>query len=273
MKTSHTRDWDDAFANMAHIVGSEALPAEWTAAAAAYRAGGMQMRENVAYGDHPREVFDLVLPDHEPLGLVVFVHGGYWMKLDKSFWTHYAEGARARGWAVAMPSYTLAPQARLRDITRQIGRAIAAAAAQVSGPIRLAGHSAGGHLVTRMLCTDSAVTPEVFKRITHTVSISGLHDLRPLLFTAMNDTLRLDAAEATAESAALLMPLGRPSMCAWVGGGERPEFIRQAQLLAEMWSVLGVPATCHIDSTEHHFSVLDGLRMPQSPLIEELLGG
>ncbi|MBT8409349.1 MAG: alpha/beta hydrolase [Alphaproteobacteria bacterium] len=273
MTTTRTRDWDDAYANMAHIQGSEALPAEWTASAAAYRASGVQSHQDIAYGDHPREVFDLILPDPEPRGLVVFVHGGYWMKLDKSFWTHYAEGARARGWAVAMPSYTLAPQSRLRGITRQIGRAIAAAATQVSGPIRLAGHSAGGHLVTRMLCADSPLPPEVLERIAHTVSISGVHDLRPLLFTAMNDTLRLDAAEATAESAALLMPLGQPSLCAWVGGGERPEFIRQAQLMAEMWSVLGVPAFCHIDGSEHHFSVLDGLRVPQSPLIEELLGG
>ncbi len=40
-------------------------------------------------------------------------------------------------------------------ITAMIGEAIAAAAAEVAGPMRLAGHSAGGHLVARQVCDDS----------------------------------------------------------------------------------------------------------------------
>ncbi|HAR29195.1 MAG TPA: alpha/beta hydrolase, partial [Bradyrhizobium sp.] len=111
-------------------------------------------------------------------------------------WTDLAEGARSHGWTVALPSYTLAPAARISDITAEIAGAIASAAAQVSGPIRLVGHSAGGHLVTRMLCDDSRLEPEVYDRIVATLSISGLHDLRPLLKTAMNGTLRMNMGEA-----------------------------------------------------------------------------
>ena len=48
---------------------------------------------------------------------VVFVHGGYWMKFDRSYWSHFSEGLTARGWAVAMPSYTLAPEARIGSMT------------------------------------------------------------------------------------------------------------------------------------------------------------
>ena len=88
----------------------------------------------------------------------------------------------------------------LSQITGQIARAIAHAAARVDGPIRLSGHSAGGHLVTRMVCADSPLEAGVRNRIEHTLSISGLHDLRPLLHTGMNDTLHLDLAEARAEN-------------------------------------------------------------------------
>src|SRR3546814_5563195 len=59
-----------------------------------------------------------------PAGLAVFVHGGYWMAFDKSSWSHLAAGAVARGWAVALPSYTLCPEARISDRSeeRRVGK-------------------------------------------------------------------------------------------------------------------------------------------------------
>ena len=106
------RDWDDAYANSAHIPGSDKLPAQWAERAAAYRAGLKDFRADIAYGTGERQRFDLVLPDGDSKGLVVFVHGGYWMRFDKLTWTDLAEGARHHGWAVALPSYTLTPAAR-----------------------------------------------------------------------------------------------------------------------------------------------------------------
>ncbi|MBO6551669.1 MAG: alpha/beta hydrolase [Roseitalea sp.] len=266
------KDWDDAFANMAHVPGSGELPGRWAADAAAYRAGGVKVEADIAYGDAPRERLDIVWPDETPKGLAVFVHGGYWMRLSKSDWTHYAEGARARGWAVALPSYTLTPEARIAAITAQIGRALAVAADRVAGPIRLSGHSAGGHLVTRMICDDTPLPPDVLARIDHTLSISGLHDLRPLMHTAMNDTLQLDAAEAAAESAVLHLPAGEPRVTAWVGGGERPEFIRQARILATVWEGLDAQTACLVDGDHNHFTVIEGLRAPDSAITRMFIG-
>ena len=270
------RDWDDAFANMAHVANSHELPGFWSARAARYReemlAAGHRLELDIAYGEHPREAYDLVWPEGEPRGLAVFVHGGYWMRLDKSFWTDFAEGARANGWVVCLPSYTLTPDARISEITAQIGQALAHVAERVAGPIRLAGHSAGGHLVTRMLCADGPLSREVRQRVEHTLSISGLHDLRPLLHTRMNDTLHLDLAEARAESAILGEPVhGAPLTC-WVGGGERPEFIRQARLLADVWGGLDVPATAHVDGDHNHFTVLEGLKDPASRITAAFTG-
>jgi arylformamidase len=69
-------------------------------------------------------------------------------------------------------------------------------------------------------------TADLRTRLAHVLSISGLHDLRPLRATAMNDTLGIDAAEARAESPALLDPLPGTRLTAWVGAAERPEFLR-----------------------------------------------
>ena len=62
------QDWDEAFATMAHIPGSAALPGIWADKAAAYRASGVRLDEGIAYGPHPREVFDLVWPDQPRAG-------------------------------------------------------------------------------------------------------------------------------------------------------------------------------------------------------------
>ena len=165
-----------------------------------------RIEQNIAYGSHPREVMDIVWPEATPNGLVVFIHGGYWMRFDKSYWTDLAQGARAQGWAVCLPSYTLAPEARIAQITQQMGAAIAMAASRVAGPVRISGHSAGGHLASRMICDDSPLPESVLNRVTHAMSISGVHDLRPLLHTKLNDTLHLNEAEALGESAALHRP-------------------------------------------------------------------
>ena len=264
-------DWNDAFDNMGHVSGSEALSGFWSKRAASYRQSDIPIEEEVSYGDHPRERFDLVLPDGKPKGVVIFVHGGFWVRLDKSYWTDLAEGARQRGWVVCFPSYTLAPEARISEITQQIGKAVLAIAKKVEGPIRLCGHSAGGHLVTRLICRDTPLGADVLERIDMCMSISGLHDMRPLMKTKLTDNLRLDLEEARAESVALQEPVSDVPDSCWVGGGERPEFIRQSKLLTTIWSGLDADVRLTVDGEHNHFTVLEGLKTPTSDLVAELL--
>lgn len=264
-------DWEDAFNNVDHIPGGDGFPAIWTQRAAAFRTECPQFEADIAYGDAPRERLDLFRPSGTPKGLVVFVHGGYWMVTDKSIWSDLAAGPLARGWAVALPSYTLAPEARISGITRQIGAAIAKAAGLVDGPIRLTGHSAGGHLVTRMICEDSPLPEAVADRVAAVVSISGVHDLRPLRRHSMNGTLMLDDAEADAESPVLCTPRpGIPVTC-WTGALERPEFLRQSQVLVEAWSGQSGIRPAVYEASCHHYNVVDGLKSADHPLTDALL--
>ena len=226
---------------------------------------------DISYGEGARNRFDLFGPEGRPKGLVVFVHGGFWKALDKSFWSHLARGSVEGGYAVAMPSYTLCPTVRISEITREIAAAVERAAAMVEGPLFLAGHSAGGHLVTRMISATSPLPDDVRARISHTVSISGVHDLRPLMKAAMNTDLRIDEAEALVESPALLEPMQNARVTCWVGSAERPEFVRQNALLANIWTGLGAK-TCMIEEPgRHHFDVIDGLADPCHQLTRTLL--
>ena len=254
---------DDAYANAPHISGGAAYPDRWAAEAAAYR------RENppreLAYGEAPRERLDLFLPQGVPSGLAVFVHGGFWRALGRETWPHLAAGPVARGWAVAIPSYTLAPEARISEITRQIARAIDRAARQVAGPIRLVGHSAGGHLVARMLMAD--VPLAAADRLAGCVPVSPLSDLRPLVNTRMNADLRLDPAEAAAESPALHRRARQVPVTVWVGADERLAFLDQARWLASAWSV-----DLTVEPGRHHFDVVEDLTRPDAPLTRAVLG-
>jgi acetyl esterase/lipase len=267
-------DWDDAYANGAYIEAAAGYPLKWERLAAEFRqqmAEKQRVELDVVYGEGGRQRFDIFHPANESPGLVVFVHGGYWRAFDKSSCSHLASAAVNRGWTVVIPSYDLVPTVSISDITRQIGAAVVKAAAMVSGPIRLAGHSAGGHLVTRMICQDSPLPPELRQRVERVVSISGLHDLRPLLKTKMNDDFRLCEAEAVAESAALKQPIDNVELVCWVGAKERPEFVRQSELLANIWTGFGIRTSVHHAPDQHHFDVIDDLIDPQSALSKALL--
>ena len=260
---------DDAYANGAYIAGAEGYPPRWAIAAKGWvevqSAKGLA-KLDIAYGSGARQTFDLFGQDAAPKGLMVFVHGGYWMAFDKSSWSHLAAGAHAHGYAVAVPSYDRCPDVRISDITRQIARAIEVAASMVAGPIVLAGHSAGGHLVARMACK-GVLADTVAARLQKVVPISPVGDLRPLLQTSMNEKLRLDMAEAIAESPTLAKGRHDVSMTTWVGAKERPVFIEQARDLAEAWGAEYVVAKDH-----HHFDVIDPLADPESDLVKILLG-
>lgn len=267
-------DWDDAYANGPNIGGGDRWPAAWVEPARAYRetlAAAGRARLGVAYGPRERNRYDLFLPETQPKGLVVYVHGGYWLRFDSSFWSHLARGGIDSGYAVAMPSYTLCPDIRIAGITAEIGAAIAHAAKAVAGPVFITGHSAGGHLASRMVSATSPLPDVVRARVRNVVSISGVHDLRPILRTAMNATLGIDEAEARSESPALIEPLDGVRLCCWVGGGERAEFIRQSRLLADAWTGCGAETALVVEPDRHHFNVVDGLMNPEHPLSRTLL--
>lgn len=261
-------DLSDAYANAAYIPGAADFPPRWSAAAEAFRAqlAAEGRFRSLAYGAGAREALDLFLPEGEAKGLVIFVHGGYWLRFDRSVWSHFAAGPLAAGWAVAMPSYDLCPDVRISEITRQVAAAVSKAAEEVAGPIHLTGHSAGGHLVARMLAP-GLLPGAVVERIARVVPISPLADLRPLMQTDMNAGLKLEASEAEAESP-IFQPSPQVPVTVWVGGDERPVFLDQARWLGEAWNCAVV-----IDAGLHHFDVIDGLAEADSPLCRAVTGG
>lgn len=255
---------DDAYDNRSYIANAESYPPRWMAEAAAFRESWYALADlDTAYGPSDRQTYDVFSAEGTAKGTLIFVHGGYWLKFDKSTWSHFAEGALNRGWDVALVQYDLCPAVTIAQITRQVARAVTAIAERTTGPLSLTGHSAGGHLVARMLAP-GLLPVSVAARIARVAPISPVSDLRPLLQTSMNDHFQLDMSAAQAESP-VMQPRPDVPVRLWVGADERPAFLEQAQALAEAWGVAQ-----DIVPHKHHFDVIDALRDGKSELIRFL---
>ena len=265
-------DLSPFYENAPHIPDGEAYPARWAERAAAFRAAmGERAVLGAHYGDGHRQWADLFYPGNAPRGVAVIVHGGYWMRFGPRDFSHLASGAVEAGWLAVVPGYTLVPNGTIGAIAREVARCVDVVAGANPGPVRLAGHSAGGQCVARLACTDTPLAERTLARLERVVSISGLSDLRPLLRTSMNHTFDMTAADARAESPALLDPLPGTSLVAWVGADERPEFVRQNRLLATAWTSLVRSVQCVEEAGRHHFDVVEGLERADAPLARAFL--
>ncbi|HEY2618177.1 MAG TPA: alpha/beta hydrolase [Acetobacteraceae bacterium] len=107
---------------------------------------------------------------------LVYIHGGYWQRNSKDMFTNLVGGPHARGWAAALPVYTLAPDATLTDIVAEIRAALSwliehGPAYGITGPIVLSGWSEGGHLTAMYLGHAGVVAG---------LTISGVFELGPI---------------------------------------------------------------------------------------------
>lgn len=251
-------DLEKEYNNRARVPEHPAIIAGWAKDAAAYRE--RKPPRVIAYGEGERHSFDLFDAGAGPCAM--FIHGGYWQALDKSFFSHMARGLNERGVSLAVPSYDLCPNVRIGDIVEQIRAACVVLQRAQDAPVIVAGHSAGGHLAACMLATEGYV-PAAY-------AISGLFELAPLIPTSINGALRLDEAEAQA-----LSPLNWPApegktLDAVVGGEESSEYLRQSAEIVRVWGEAGVETRYEEIAGANHFTVIAPLADPASAMCERL---
>jgi arylformamidase len=268
--------WAEAqYNNRAHVPDHAAILERWTAASALARAESRCLLD-LAYGDGAGETLDLFLPAASAppapaagAPVLVFVHGGYWRALDKADHSFVAPAFTHAGALVVVPNYALAPAVTVEHITLQVARTVAwawrNARAHGGDPTRLvvAGHSAGGHAATMMLCCRwPELAPDLPARlVTRALSISGLYDLEPLRHAAfLQADLRLTPASVARLSPAFFAR-PRGTLNAAVGADETDEFRRQNQLIRDVWGPTAVPVCEQVPGT-NHFTVLHDLADP-----------
>jgi arylformamidase len=255
--------WEDEYNPRWRIPDSQRYFDTWhaRAARARERLGGAL---DIPYGPHPRERLDLFRAP-SPRGTLVFIHGGYWRAFGKEAQSWLAEPFVSAGITVAIPSYPLAPAARLAHIVGSVSRAFAHLHRALLGNeerrrIVVAGHSAGAHLAACLLATGDGSGPHPDA----IVCLSGIFDLLPLLRTRMLESMGWQPDELHAVSP-LFMPQPRAgTVILAVGGEESWEFHNQSARLARSW---GERVTALLQPAgRHHYSILEALEDPSDDL-------
>jgi arylformamidase len=258
---------DAAYDNTAAVADSQAYRARWWETSAGIRAEP-RSRLDLRYGTRPRAILDYFPSGAAKAPLFVFIHGGYWQRNEKERFAFVASGPRARGIDVAVPGYTLAPDARLQEIVSEIRQALTFLADHAGdlgfdrNAIFIGGWSAGGHL-TAAVSDHPAVRGGI--------PISGIFDLEPIALCYLDEKLNLDSGEIAALSPLRILPERIAPLRMFVGGGELPELVRQSTEYAEAARARGLPVTLDVMPGHNHFTILDEVSRPDGKITRALV--
>ncbi|WP_425826802.1 alpha/beta hydrolase [Streptomyces fractus] len=223
---------------------------------------GLPGHRDIVYDEPSGERLDVWGTGGRPRPALVVVHGGYWRMLSRHDTAFMARALADAGVATVSVDYSLAPDADLEEIVRQVRAAVAwvhcHGAAYGLDPDRIvvAGSSAGGHLAAAAMCggwqAALGLPGDVVKA---GLPISGLFDLRPLVDSFANEWLHLDEARAAVLSPLLAPPPEGPAPRAVVAVAEHDGsgFLAQSRSFHAAWSrhadseLLVVPGRHHYD--------------------------
>jgi arylformamidase len=218
-----------------------------------------------AYGPRERNKWDLFPAADPNAPCIVFLHGGYWHRNGREQFASVIAGPVARGWAAALPGYTLAPEVSLTEIVAEIHAALDwladnGAAHGISGKVVLSGWSAGGHLTAMCLG---------HRRVSAGLAVSGVYELGPMRDTPINDKVHLSDDEIVTLSPLRLPMVSKPLAIAY-GTAELPALVNDARKLharraAEHLSGALIPL-----ANASHFATTSALHDPDGALTRHI---
>lgn len=235
---------------------------------------------DLRYGEGEKQKLDLFTSGDPKAPLLVYVHGGYWQRGDKSIYSFLAVPFTERGANVAIIGYDLCPSVTITRISEEVREALAflwrnAADLRINPErITVMGHSAGGHITEMMMGTDwPAYGGDLPKTLIQSgIPVSPLSLLEPVRLTSLNDNVRMDAKEAAAESPMLNhQPLTDAPQLLVVGGKETDEFHRQARMYQEAFATAKRKIDLYIVPGVDHFDELNVLSDPDSDFFRKTM--
>ena len=229
---------------------------------------------DIRYGDGDNQKLDVFSCGDTTAATLVYFHGGYWQRGDKSIYSFLAVPFVAAGVNVIVAGYDLCPSVTITQISEQSREAVACVyrRAEEFGinkeRITVMGHSAGGHITQMMMGTDwSQYADDLPKNLVFAgIPVSPLSLLEPVRLTVgLNTGIRMDEAEAEAESPMLNHhPVTNAAQMVVVGGAETDEFHRQAQMYHDAFKTAERSMELYIVPDVDHFDELNVLADPAS---------
>ncbi len=256
---------DTAYNNSAAVPGSAAIMASLDKASEEWR-NAHPDRLAIPYSTKERTKWDLFPASDASKPCLIHIHGGYWQMRSKDTFSCLAEGVAPHGWSMALPGYTLAPDATLTEIVAELRGALDwfeqhRREQGIAGPLVLSGWSAGGHLTAMLLD---------HKSIAAGLAISGIYEIGPIRDTYLNEKLRLKDSEIAALSPLRLAPVNKPMTIAY-GTRELDALIESSRDFHAKRAAAHIPGDLMPVAGADHFTILEELRHPDGLLTKAAL--
>ena len=219
--------------------------------------------KNIPYGDLSRECLDVFPSGFAGSKTLLFIHGGYWQRFDKSMF-HFIAGTFANyGVTTVLMNYPLAPAATMDGIVACCQKAVywlQDNLIKLNGDpdqLFIAGHSAGAHLAAMLLAMEKPENNQ--PAVKGICAISGLFNLVPIQLSNINDVVQMDNEVAVKNSPAFLIPPESGNLLLAVGEAETAEFKDQSGELHSNWkNKITSIEMLHLPGL-HHFSIVDSI--------------
>jgi dienelactone hydrolase len=256
---------DAAYNNSAAVKNSGEILADWQRRSALVRAQRNELLD-LAYGPRLRNKIDIFRCGKAGAPLVAYIHGGYWQRNAKEFYSCLAEGPLARGFDMAFIGYTLAPDVTMTEIVAEVRAALHFLRAEGprhgvgAGKLVVSGWSAGGHLTAMTLAEADGG-----------LAISGIYDIEPCRLNYLNEKLNITAEEQVSVSPIRQLPPSSPPLIVAYGNAELPELQRQSRDYHAARLAAKLPSELMPFEGDDHFSILEELAAPEGKLTEALL--
>ena len=236
---------------------------------------------DIQYGTGQKQKLDLFGVNKKDAPTLVYFHGGYWQRGDKSIYSFFAPLFNSREINFIAVGYDLCPTVTITEISAQAREAIKFIWKNFDllginrNLLTVMGHSAGGHITQMMMGTNwpaySNDLPTDLIKVG--VPISPLSLLEPVRLTeALNAGIRMDAKEAESESPMINHPpcTDAPQLVV-VGGDETEEFHRQANMYVDAFTTQKRLIEMYIVPGVDHFDELNILADTDSELFAKII--
>jgi arylformamidase len=205
---------------------------------------------------------------------LVFIHGGYWQRFDKSLFHFIAESFAGYGITTVLINYPLAPHAQMDQIVKSCFAAVDWIGKNISSyngdddQLYIAGHSAGAHLAAMLMTREAKRRHDTV--VKGVCVVSGLFNLMPIQLSNINDVLKMDKEAAIRNSPYYRQPTTFCPLTIAVGGAETIEFMDQSRALDSEWKNKNIPTGLMILPGLNHFSILDSFCYANSLLHQSM---
>lgn len=236
---------------------------------------------DVRYGDGEKQKLDVYHSNDIDGPTLVYVHGGYWQRGDKSVYSFLAQPFVEAGVNVVIIGYDLCPSVTITRISQEAREALAYIWRNADDlginrdRITVMGHSAGGHIAEMMMGTDWPAYGDDLPGdlVRAAIPISPLSLLEPVRRTkGLNVGIQMDEAEAAAQSPMLHHPpLTNAPQLVVVGGAETDEFHRQSQMYVDAFGNAERAIEMYVVPDVDHFDELNVLSDVESPFFRKVM--